>query len=59
MIKKPSLRGLSVEEAIARIDTWIAETTDELNYKLEHLDNTNMVSDFVTKDELKNLMKGD
>lgn len=52
MIEKPSLRGLSTEQAIAVIDTWIAKTADELNYTLEHLDNTNMVND-------KDLMKGD
>lgn len=51
MIEKPSLRGLSTEQAIAVIDTWIAKTADELNYTLEHLDNTNMVND-------KDLMKG-
>lgn len=59
MIKKPSLRGMSTEQAIATIDKWIAETTDELNYVLEHLDNSNMVEDYVTKKELKDLMKGE
>lgn len=30
-IERPELNGQSVEENIARIDTWIADTADQLN----------------------------
>jgi len=59
MIKKPSLRGMTTEQAIATLDTWIAQTADELNYALSHLDNSNMVNDYVTKEEVQKMMKGE
>jgi hypothetical protein len=59
MIKRPSLRGMTTEQAIATLDTWVAETADELNYVLSHLDKSNMIDDFVTKDEVNKMMKGE
>ena len=35
MIEKPSLRDLTTEQAIAKIDQWISKTADEINYQLE------------------------
>lgn len=59
MIERPSLRGMSTEQAIATLDTWVAETADELNYVLKHLDKSNIIEDFVTKEEVQEMMKGD
>jgi len=59
IIEKPSLRGMTQEQAIATIDTWISRTADTLNYLLENLDNSNMVEDYVTKEEIKDLLKGE
>jgi len=63
MIEKPSLRGMTTEQAIATLDKWIADTADKLNYTLSHLDDSNMVSEYVKKEDIagivKDLMKGD
>jgi hypothetical protein len=59
MLKKPSLRGMTTEQAIATLDTWIAQTVDELNYTLSHIDNSNTVNDYVTKEEVQKMMKGE
>jgi len=50
---------MSTEQAIATLDTWVAETADELNYVLKHLDKSNIIEDFVTKEEVQEMMKGE
>lgn len=36
-INKPILNGKTPEENIAKVDTWIADTADKLNYVLTQL----------------------
>lgn len=48
MVEKPDLAGKTQEEAIAALDTWAANLTNELNYALNHLDKENILGDIAT-----------
>lgn len=49
IVEKPDITGKTPEEAIAALDTWAANLTNELNYTLNHLDKGNLIEDFTTQ----------
>ncbi len=44
-IEKPVLNGRTPEENIAKLETWAANLTNDLNYYLNHIDSENMVKE--------------
>ena len=49
-LKKPVIDGVSVEENIAKIESWAADITKNVEYNLNHIDKDNLVNPETTEE---------